>query len=68
MNPEALFQALCAQADLQKSVTGLNEYELAALIRWLRAGHGRGVQGLVLGLAELTAADRFTHAHSPTVL
>ena len=42
MNPEALFHALCAQADLQKSVTGLNEYELAALIRWLRAGHGRG--------------------------
>lgn len=68
MNSEALFQALCAQADLQHSVRGLNEYELAGLIRWLRAGHGRGVEGLVLGLAELAAADRFTHAHSPTIL
>lgn len=68
MNPEALYLALCAQPDLTQAVGRLNEFELAALIVWLRAGHGRGVQGLVLGLAELNAADRFTHAHSPTIL
>lgn len=68
MNPEAMFHALCAQPSLATAIEGLNEYELAALIRWLRAGHGRGVQGLMLGLAELTAADRFTSAHSPTIL
>jgi hypothetical protein len=68
MNAEALFQALCAQSNLGDAVAKLNEFELAALIQWLRAGHGRGVQGLVLGLAELAAADRFTHAHSPTIL
>jgi hypothetical protein len=37
--------------------------ELAGLITWLRAGHARGLQGLVLGLAELEASDRYVKDH-----
>ena len=63
MNPEAIFQALCERPDLMAAVRGLNEFELSRLIRWLRAGHCRGLQALVLGMAELEAADRFTGMH-----
>lgn len=63
MNPEAMFQALCAGPDLTAAVRALNEFELSRLIRWLRAGHCRGLQCLVLGMAELEAADRFVGMH-----
>lgn len=63
MNPEALLHALCSQANLTEAVQHLNEFELSRLIRWLRAGHRGGIQGLVLGLCELEAADRFVNIH-----
>jgi hypothetical protein len=63
MNPEAMYHALCAQPDLTAAARGLNEFELSRLIRWLRSGHCRGLQGLVLGMAELEAAERFVKAH-----
>jgi hypothetical protein len=68
MNPEAMFHGLCAQPSLTEAVKGLNEFDLSRLIRWLRAGHGRGVHGLVLGLCELQAADRFVSAHTHPIL
>lgn len=63
MNPEALLHALCSQPKLTEAVQHLNEFELTRLILWLRAGHRGGIQGLVLGLCELEAADRFVKAH-----
>jgi hypothetical protein len=63
MNPEELFQQLCARPDLTAAVRELKPYDLTRLILWLRAGHCRGLQCLVLGMAELDAADRFLKAH-----
>lgn len=64
MNPEALLHALCSQPKLTEAVQYLNEFELTRLIRWLRAGHRGGIHGLVLGLCELEAADRFVGMHA----
>jgi hypothetical protein len=63
MDPQPAFHAICAAPCAAAKVKELKAHELARLIEWLRASHERGVKGLVLGLAELEAADRFVKAH-----
>lgn len=63
MKPAETFQAICAAPALETAVRALGGHELARLITWLLAGHGGGVAGLVLGLAQLEAAERFVKAH-----
>jgi hypothetical protein len=44
-------------------VRDLRPHELARLITRLNAGHGDGIPGMVLALANLEAAERFVKAH-----
>jgi hypothetical protein len=62
-DPEAIFRQVSDSPDLEAAVKGLNEFELTRLGIWLQAGHGEGVQGLVLALVQLEAAQRFFDAH-----
>jgi hypothetical protein len=58
-----LFRELCQAEQPAAAIRALAGYDLAHLIAWLRAGHRRGVAALLLGLAELEAADRFVTSH-----
>lgn len=57
--PEESYRAVAAAEDMIGELAGLEPGELRGLIAWLRGGHGRGVQGYVLALAELEAVERF---------
>lgn len=61
--PSTTFQEICDAAEPEAAVKELRPHELARLITWLAAGHGDGIPGLVLGLAQLEAAERFVKAH-----
>lgn len=61
--PEVIFREICDAPALEAAVRELRSHELARLITWLDAGHGDGIPGLVLGLAQLEAAERFVKAH-----
>ena len=63
MNGEEAFKAICAAPKLEDALRQWSDETLALLITWLRAGHGRGLHGLVLGIAVVEAADRLVKAH-----
>lgn len=60
MNPdEVTFLELCGAPQLGTAVQALNEPRLAHLITWLRSQPAGGIRGLVLGVAELEAVERY---------
>ncbi len=61
--PSAIFQEICNAPVLEAAVRDLRPHDLSRLITWLKAGHGSGIAGLVLGLAQDEASDRFVNAH-----
>lgn len=62
-SPAASFADLCAAPRLEDAIARLNEFDLARLIQWLRQQDKGTLRLLVLGLAELEAANRFVTAH-----
>lgn len=65
MNPdEVTFLELCGAPQLGPALKALNEPRLAHLITWLREQPAGGIRGLVLGVAELEAVERFLKACS----
>lgn len=61
--PEVIFREICDAPDPEAAVRDLRPHELVRLITWLKAGHGDGIPGMVLALANLEAAERFVKAH-----
>lgn len=59
MKPGEIFQIVCAAGSLEAALHDLTDKRLRRLIRWLREGRTTGVRGLVLGCAEIEAANRF---------
>jgi hypothetical protein len=58
------FSGICEAPSLREAVRELEAVRLARLITWLRLQGVGTIRSLVLGIAELEAADRFTLAHT----
>jgi hypothetical protein len=63
MSPEATYRAICDAPDTEQALRRINQFQLSRLITWLRTGHRSGIQAVILGMAELEAADQFVKAH-----
>ena len=59
------FRALCDAPSLSGAIRRLHYERLANLIQYLKGATG-GVRALVLGAAQIDAADRFVTDHAKT--